>query len=449
VALLTLPPGPRPRLSLGVLLAMRREPLNFLEDLFRRYGDVVGMQLRQRPVCFLFNPEHINEMMTRHTRKMRKGPALQRSKRLLGEGLLTSEGELHTRQRRIIQPLFQPTRIASYAPQMLACVPAVMDRWRDGETIDVHAAMMELALRVALRTLFGADMDDADRHALHRAQQTMVELFSITEYPFMNLIERLPLPAVQRFKRARADMDRIVYGLIDRREASPDPARDDLLSRLLRAQDPEAGGATMSREQARDEALTLLLAGHETTANALSWTWLLLSRHPAVLERLQRELDEVLGGRPPQPADEQSLVYTRQVVSESMRLYPPAWILGKIGTEDLEVAGYQLPARSMVVMSQWITHRDPRWFPDPLKFEPARWSAERRANLPRFAYFPFGGGHRICIGEGFAWTELVLVLAAMAQHWAFDLSPTARIHMRAGITLRPAHGMPMIAHRRH
>jgi cytochrome P450 len=275
----------------------------------------------------------------------------------------------------------------------------------------------------------------------------LMDTFWTVMLPFGELLEHLPLPYLRRGRRARERLDAIVYDMIRERRARGGD-RGDLLSMLLLARDAEGDGQGMTDRQIRDEAMTIFLAGHETTANALTWTWYLLSQSPEVERQLHAEVDEVLQGRLPTVADVDRLPFVTRVVTESMRLYPPAWLIGRRALHDYTVKGYRVPARSIVVMSQWIVHRDPRFFPDPERFDPDRWTPERRAALPRFAYFPFGAGPRQCIGEGFAWMELVLVLATLAQQWRFELVPDHPVVPQAAITLRPKHGMRMVARRR-
>jgi cytochrome P450 len=270
----------------------------------------------------------------------------------------------------------------------------------------------------------------------------VMELFDTLTLPFFELLQKLPLPQLRRFDSARAKLDAIIYRLIEnRRQNNVD--RGDLLSMLLLAQDVEGDGGQMSDSQVRDEAITIFLAGHETTANALTWTWYLLSQNPEVESRLHREVDEVLSSRPPAFEDVPQLTYTEMVLAESMRLYPPAWALGRLCAKECEVGGYVIPEKSLVLMSQYVMHRDPRYFPDPLRFDPGRWTAEARESRPQFSYFPFGGGARRCIGEGFAWLEGILLIATIAQNWRLLLVPHHPVALRPSITLRPKHGMKM------
>lgn len=383
-------------------------------------------------------------MLVTQGRSFMKGRALQEAKRILGDGLLTSEGELHLRQRRLIQPLFHADRVAGFAAEMVNAAQRVSGRWRDGAQLDLAGQMTELTLAIVGRTLFAADVE-RDARDVGAALTVALEAFDRFLVPGAALLELLPLPSSRRFRSARRRLDTIIERLIDERLAGPG-RHGDLLTMLLEARD-EGGGGAMSRRQIRDEAITILLAGHETTAQALSWTWYLLSQSPEAESRLHEELDRVLAGRPPGAADAQRLPYTRAVVTESMRLYPPAWSIARRALAELELGGYRITRRSIVVTSPWIVHRDERWFPEPGRFEPGRWLVDDPAR-PRFAYFPFGGGTRICIGERFAWTEAILVLATLASRWRATLVPDHPVEPLPRITLRPRHGLRMVLHAR-
>ncbi|HVF27290.1 MAG TPA: cytochrome P450, partial [Pyrinomonadaceae bacterium] len=354
-------------------------------------------------------------------------------------GLLTSEEAHHRRQRRLAQPAFHRQRVAGYAEVMVDYAARTSERWRDAESLDISGEMMRLTLGIVGKTLFDADVEK-DAGEVGEALTEMMELFNLLLLPYSELLEKLPLPQSRRFARARARLDAVIYRIIDERRRS-DTDRGDLLSMLLLAEDEEERGGRMSNEQVRDEALTIFLAGHETTANALSWTWYLLARHPEVESKLHREIDAVLeGGRPPQFEDLARLRYTEMVLAETMRMYPPAWAVGRLAIKDFEVGGYVLPAGSLILLSQYVTHHDARFFSDPFRFDPERFTSEAKDTRPQFSYFPFGGGPRRCIGEGFAWMEGVLLLAALASRWRMRLVPGHTVEMRPRITLRPGKG---------
>ena len=329
---------------------------------------------------------------------------------------------------------------------MTDCAVRARGRWADGGTIDVAEDMMRLTLGIVGLTLFAADVEAQARN-VGEALTAVLNSFWTTMLPFADLLEKLPIGVLKRGREARAELDRIIYGLIAERRASPGD-RGDLLSMLLLAQDEEAGGRGMSDAQVRDEAMTIFLAGHETTANALSWTWYLLDQSPEVEARLHGEVDRVLGDRPPTMADIPNLPFVEQVLMESMRLYPPAWIIGRRAIGEYTVGDYTLPPRTLVLVSPYVTQRDPRFFADPERFLPERWTPDFKQGLPPFAYFPFGGGTRRCIGESFAWMELVLVVATIAQQWQFRLAPGHPVVPQPVVTLRLKHGLRMTAERR-
>jgi cytochrome P450 len=414
--------------------------------LAREYGDLAYFKLGPQPVFLLNHPDYIRDVLITHHKNFMKGEGLQRAKRLLGEGLLTSEGEFHLRQRRLAQPAFHRHRIAGYAATMADYAERMRDQWQDGETRDIAREMMRLTLAIAGKTLFDTDVgSEADE--IGNALSQAMALFNRVTLPFSQYLEKLPLPATRRFQKARQRLDSTIYRIIDERRQSGED-RGDLLSMLIQARDEEGDGTGMTDEQLRDEAMTIFLAGHETTANALTWTWYLLSQNPEVEAKLHSEIDELLNGRLPAAEDYPRLRYTEMVFAESMRLYPPAWILGRRALNDYQIGDYHIPARSILLMSQYVMHHDSRYFPDPFKFEPERWAPELKESRPKFSYFPFGGGTRICIGEHFAWMEGVMVIASIAQRWKMRLSPGQRIEMQPLVTLRPKYGMKMVLERR-
>ena len=452
LAALPEPPGPRPRAPWATLRAMRGGRLPFLVSIAREYGDVAGFRIGPQRVAVVSHPEHVKEVLVTQHRIMARGRGFRRAKRLLGEGLLTSEGELHLRQRRLSQPAFHRQRIAGYADAMVAHARRTADRWRNGATIDAHAEMMRLTLAIAGTTLFDADVEGEARE-IAEALGVALEVFEFALLPFTELLDHLPVPPMIRFRRARARLDAIVYRMIEeRRRTGAD--RGDLLSMLMLARDEEGDGGRMSDEQLRDEAITILLAGHETTANALTFAWRLLARHPEAERRLQAEADAVLGDRAATVDDVPRLPWARAVFAEALRLYPPAWILGYRNLRPIALGGHRIARDSLILMSQWIVHRDERWWPEPERFAPERWTDDAPAALagadrPRFAYFPFGGGPRQCIGEQFAWMEGTLVLAAIAQRWRLRPVPGAVVEPEPLITLRPKHGIHMHVVSRH
>ena len=441
------PPGPRRRVPALDALRMGRDRLGFLTMLRTQYGDIARVPLGAETLYLFSDPELVRDVLVTNHRNFHKGRGLERAKKLLGDGLLTSEGEVHLRQRRLAQPAFHRQRVAAYGATMASYAAARRDPWHTGATIDAHQEMMALTLAIVGKTLFDADVEH-EAAEIGAAITTTFESFNFGFYmPFGALIERLPFPATLRFRRARARLDATIYRLIaERRRSGTD--RGDLLSMLLLAQDTEGDGGGMTDLQLRDEAMTIFLAGHETTANALTWTWYLLSQHPDVEGRMHAEIDSALGGRLPSADDLPALPYTRMVLAESMRLYPPAWIIGRRAVGPFEAGGYTIPARSIVLLCQYTMHRDPRWFPDPERFDPDRFTPEQQASRPKFSYFPFGGGPRVCIGEQFAWMEGVILLATIAQRWRLRLVPGHPVATQPIITLRPRYGMRMTVENR-
>jgi cytochrome P450 len=455
-------PGPRARFPGHLVYALRSDPLRFLTRTARAYGDFVPFRIGRLRMLLVNDPEAIREVLVTKDDSFTKSPALRNAKITLGEGLLTSEGDFHRRQRRLSQPAFHPQRVASYADVMARFAGEMAAAWRDGQALDVHEQMMQVTLRVVAKTLFDADLP-ADVDEIGAAMDVLVRMFRRATNPFGPLLNRLPLPSNFRFLRSLG----LVHGIIDRfirehRAAGVD--RGDLLSMLMRARDADgevtvdhamagaggeaAGNQGMTDKQLRDEVFTLFTAGHETTANALTFTWYLLGSHPDVAGRLHEEVDRVLAGRPPAAADVDKLPYTRAVLSEAMRLYPPAWIVTRQAKHDVEIAGQRVPAGGVVMMSQWVTHHDPRWWPEPNAFNPDRWLAEPQPDRPRYAYFPFGGGSRSCIGEFFARMEATLIIAAVARGWRMELVEAEEPALQPTITLRPRNPLRMVVRKR-
>jgi Cytochrome P450 len=438
------PPGPKSIFPGSILFHFRKSPLAFLERMAREFGDVSYMKLNRENIFLVNHPDFIRDVLVTNHRNFTKGRAFARTRMLLGEGLLTSEGDFHRRQRRMMQPAFHTQRIATFAAAMTKQAERMRRRWHDGARLEIVHEMMRLTLAVVADTLFGADLESEASEVGTALSATMESLSAMMLLPFVGVLEKLPLPAVRRMKACRSKLDKIVYRLINERRASG-KQHGDLLSMLLLAQDEENTDVRMTNEQVRDEAMTIVLAGQLTTANALSWTWYLLSKHQEVENRLHEEVDRVLDGRLPALADIQALSYAEKVIRESLRLYPPAWMTARRALENYQVGGYVAPARSIVMMSQYVMHRDARYFAEPLLFDPERWTPEFKAVLPKYAYFPFGGGPRGCIGEGFAWMEMILIVATLAQQWKLRLGPGHPVVPQPLITLRPKHGLHMIA----
>jgi len=426
---------------------MRRDALGFLTEIARRYGDVARFRIGPTTLHILSRPEWIRDLLVTHADRFHKGRGLERAKRVLGQGLLTSEDPVHLRQRRMMQPAFHRERIAGYASVMAEYAARHAESWRDGDTRDMSREMSRLTMAIVGKTLLDADVA-SDSDEIGRALTDTIESFGRTiSLQFFPILDRLPFPSNRRFDRARERIDSTIARLIAERRRSP-KGRTDLLTMLVAAQDVEGDGTGMSDSQVRDETVTIFLAGHETTANALAWTWYLLSQNPEVETRLHRELDAFPENAVFGFGDLSALRYTEMVLAESMRLYPPAWILGRRALVDYEVGGYVIPKGSIVAACQWVTHRDPRFFPEPERFDPERFRAEVRETRPKFSYFPFGGGPRVCIGESFAWMEGVLLLATLARRWRMRLTPGQTVVPLPSITLRPKHGMRMVLEKR-
>ncbi|HET8628740.1 MAG TPA: cytochrome P450 [Thermomicrobiales bacterium] len=441
-----LPPGPPSRGLTGNLTDFRRDPLGYLARCAREYGDAVPLRFVFRRALLLSDPAAIEAVLAVQHRAFGKSFVYRRLRPLLGEGLLTSDGETWRRSRRLVQPAFHRERVAAAGELMVAAAERQIAAWRDGEVRNLQAELQRVTLAVAARALFGVDLD-RDAGGIGAALTEVLQRFSDRSKGLGFLLpEWLPTPGNRRSQRAIARLDAVIYDIIARRRASgEDPG--DVLSLLLRARDAEDGGALDDR-QVRDEVMTLLLAGHETTATALGWTWYLLAQHPEVDARLADELREALGGRPPTVADRPRLGYAERVLTEAMRLYPPSWIIEREALADCEVGGYRVPAGTTVLMSQWVVHRDPRYYPDPEVFDPDRWAGGQAARLPKFAYFPFGGGPRHCLGSAFALQEALLVLATVAARYRFSLVPDRPATPWPTVTLRPRDGIYMTVHRR-
>jgi cytochrome P450 len=429
-----------------MLLRMSRERLDLLREMATGYGDVSEITLGKQRLVMLTHPDDIRDVLVTHQKQFRKGQALERAKVLIGEGLLTAEGEHHLRQRRLVQPAFHRARISAYAGAMTGAAMQEQSTWRHGETIDANRAMMLVTLDIVAATLFGATIGSGGS-AIGKALDDVFEAFSIGYGPLTPLLDLIPTPKKRRLQKGKRLLDDTIDRIIAERRAS-DVDTGDLLSMLLHATDTEGDGGGMSDQQLRDEAITIFIAGHETTANALTWTWLLLARTPDAERALHEEVDRVLGDRLPTMDDLAQLPMTRAIVAESMRLYPPAYIVGRRAMAEYTVGDVTFPARTIFLAPQFIVHRDPRWWPQPDRFNPARWlDGDATATRPKMAYFPFGAGTRICVGEQFAWMEAMLVLATLARRWRVRV-PGPDPELEPIITLRPKGGLPAVLERR-
>lgn len=427
------------------------DPTNpiLLFEYLRRYGRAAHYRILNKDVVLLHDPSDIAEVLVDKAVFFGKDRTQKRMKILLGEGLITSDGETHDRARRIAAPAFRRRRIERYAGEIAAIACGASAQWRPGVEFDIAAEMMHLALKVIARTLFDTDVTDEIQEINDQVNVIMELYHYLITLPRAELLLNWPLKKMRRFRAAKARLDCLVGQMVEARRVDKNLSnRGDLLSVLILARDDEGSGLRLSAAELRDQVLTLFLAGYETVANALAWTWLLLGVNPEAESRLHRELDAVLGGRLPTLQDAPRLEYATMVLSESMRLYPPAWAMGREVVKDVTIGPYRLRKGTSVFFSQYLVHRDPRWFPDPERFIPERFTLEAKARRPRFAYFPFGGGGRQCIGESFAWMEAVLSLATIAQHWRFRLVSGQKIGLQPKITLRPKNGIRVTAERR-
>jgi cytochrome P450 len=453
------------------------------------YGDISHFKFGRQHVYLVNNPQYIENILIRDHQNFIKSRGLQVSKRILGEGLVTSEGEYHDKQRRIIQPAFHLNRVKNYGHMMVDYAERISERWQDKMVIDIHSEMMHITSAIIAKSVLGSNIVDIESHKVNNALLTSMEYLNRILMPFGELIEKMPLlPINKDFRSAKNTLDSIVYRMIKEHRDSTGiekkPKGDkkdddnnndknvnlhrnhDLLHTLMEAQDQEAGIKQMSDIQLRDEVMTIFLAGHETTATALTWTFYLLSRHPDVERRVYEELCSVLRDknnddndlnqskdctptlRLPTIEDISKLEYTEKVLRESMRLYPPAWTLGRQALTDYVIDKYVIPSGSIILMSQYVMHHNARYFPNPEVFDPDRWTKEFKSVLPRFSYFPFGGGIRGCVGEPFAWIEGILVIATVYRKWKMHHDPEHKVELKPLITLRPKYGMRMKLERR-
>ena len=445
------PPGPQSRYGLRNVVRFAGGTLPFLRALADRYGDVVKLRMLGKHFVMVNHPDDIEAVFVKHAAVMGRDAYIDTLKRTLGEGLLTSEGELWKHQRKLMSQAFTPKRIKTYGDTM-ASVTAGALHYRKDEVINVHAEMSRITMEVVAAVLFGATIGPREFELVGKSMETLNTYYANSPEAVLLLPRWVPTPLNLQVSSAVERLDGLIYSIIAKRRASraqarnapPEGEQHDLLDVLLNAQDD--GGEVMSDLQLRDEAMTLFLAGHETTALALAHTFYLLSKHPEIEKRLRAELDTVLGDRLPNADDMKQLVFTERVLKEAMRLYPPAWTTGRQANEDVTIGGYHIPKGSQLLVSQWVVHRDARFFPDPEAFDPDRWEPERAKMIPRYAYFPFGAGPRLCIGQGFAMIEAQLLLATLAQKFRLDLVSAQHVVPQPSITLRPRDGILVRPH---
>jgi len=433
-----LPPGPNGTLFGGNVRQFRAGLLNFLLETARDYGPLASFRIGPRRVFLASGHELIEQVLVTDAKHYIKHFGARAFKPVLGNGLVTSEGAFWHRQRKIIQPAFHKARVQSYAPVMAALTDQTLESWTPSKSVRIDEEFENLTSKIALKTLF--DLDDAgDRERFSDTLKLAFDLMNARLRRVFKLPLWVPTPANRRLQSAVGELDRTMEGFIASGRSRQCPG-DDLLSRLLFAQHED--GTRMSDRQLRDEAMTLYLAGHETTALTLAWSWYLLSQNPNVENKLVSEWQHVLGGATPTADHLHRLPYTAAVIAESMRLFPPVYVIGREATADLELGGFLVKRGYTVLMSQWVNHRDPKYFPEPEEFRPERWENGLAKRIPKFAYYPFGGGQRICVGNTFALMETAIVLAAVGQRYRFTLDPDAAIGIKPQITLLPANGIP-------
>jgi cytochrome P450 len=410
----------------------------------RDYGPLTSFRVGPRRIFLASASELIEQVLITDARHYTKHFGARAFKPVLGNGLVTSEGEFWHRQRKLIQPVFLKTRVQSYAPIMGDLTERMLDSWIPGKTIRINDEFGTLTSRIALKTLFDLD-DEGDRERFNDTLRLSFDLMSARLRRIYKLPLWVPTPEALCLKRSISELERKVEGFIASARARQEMG-DDLLSRLMLAQDED--GTRMSNRQLRDEVMTLYLAGHETTALTLTWTWYLLAQHPRVEDKLVSEWLRVLAGRSPTADQLQQLPYTAAVIAEAMRLFPPVYVIGREATRDLELGGYRVKRGYTVLMSQWVNHRDPQYFLEPEEFHPERWENGLAKRIPKFAYYPFGGGQRMCIGSSFASLEAPIILATVGQRYRFTIDPGAVISLKPQITLEPANGIPATLWRR-
>ena len=480
------PPGPKFKLHYLLSLQFLKSPLTVLNDLTTRYGDISYFKFGRQGIYFVNRPDYIQNVLMTNQSKFIKSPGLRLTKRIIGNGLLTSEGEYHKQQRGLIQPVFDYGHISMYADIVTSCGEDICEKWRlalipkEAEMIvDVHKEMTKLTISIISNILFGSGIDSNTATGIIQDVAILVGYFNHLRLPFIgNVIEKLPLTSSRKFHAAKRHLDSSIFTIIqearqrlmleNKRSDDYDgwPLSDfaindrndprDLLSTLLlldarrKPIGSDKATTSMTSQQLRDEIMTLFLAGHETTANALTWTLYLISQDCQVENKIIEEIKHVLESkRLPTAEDIPKFQYLRNVFTESLRLYPPAWAIGREAIDSVVIGNYTIPPGSVVIMSQYITHRDPRFFAEPNEFVPERWSSDMKSNLPKFAFFPFGGGSRVCMGEPLAWMEGILLLATLLRYWKLELVHEHPVVLSPLITLRPKYGMKMIVKRRY
>ena len=478
------PPGPASKFSPKLLRQLATDPIKTLSEFNQRYGEIVHFKIGRGHIYLINNPNHIEKILIYNHKNFKKGKRLQTTKRLLGEGLVTSEGSKHDNQRKIIHPLFLPKRIISYGQIVVDKASIMSERWRDDATVDIHKEMMNVTLKIICKSIMNYEIDSEEAAKFSSALEFSKKYFKRLQHPIGHILDHFEiLPEVSKSRESIKILDSIVYRLISERKKSISAfsriesnlqasQEDDLLSRLLQAQSSSVNNSeddleyqknsqrvgslvtpnSMTDQQIRDNIITMLIAGHETTSNAITWTYYLISKFPEIEQKMFEEIDTILlksddSGkkvyRNPTVKDLPKFKYIERIFRESMRVYPPVWSIGRLVDEEYIIDKYVIPKGSSIIMSQYVMHHDSRYYGNPEEFNPDRWTDEFKRHLPRFSYFPFGGGIRGCIGESFAWQEGILMIATVSSHWKLELVPNQNIKMDPGITLNPKNGIKM------
>jgi cytochrome P450 len=444
------PPGLKYNLPFYVFTKFRpADPIGLFQYLTQRYGDIVHYKIGRQHILLLNDPAYMREVLVVQNDNFTKERTVRRTKLLLGEGMITAEGTSHRTQRQVAQPAFHRQRIPQYAQTIVDESLRLQDSWREGQPVDVGREMVHLTLRIVAQTLFNIQLGPEVQDLANAINRIMGLYNYLVTLPAVETLIRLRVPGLARFTKAKRTVDAIVYHMIEEHRLSGTKS-GDLLDMMLESTENQEDPCERSRatDALRDQVITIFLAGYETVANALTWTWYLLAQHPEIERKMLQEIGTVLGTHHPTWDDLPRLRYTEMVFAESMRLYPPAWAMGRQAQNDFVLGPYRFPAGTTVLMSQFVTHRDARRFAEPTRFNPERFAPSGRLTFPKFSYFPFGAGFRQCIGESFAWMEGVLVLATIAQKWKFKIAPGQRVQPQALITLRPKYGMRMTVEKR-
>ena len=435
------PPGPKGIPIFGSAIPFFKDILGFLKNAARKYGDIVYFQLGNRKIFMLNHPDDIQDVLITYNDNFLKSRALQRAKLIIGEGLLTSEREAHLRNRRIIQPIFHNRVIPEFAKTMVSFTEEFINDWKENSVIDVHRKMMEITQQIVVKTLFGSELENSSK--LIDSLSYILNQFPRFLFPFSEYLDKIPVPSNIKCNEALKTIDDSLYNIIEERRSKVNNSYD-LLSLLIQQTEDTEDNNAFSEKQVRDEMITFYIAGQETTSNALCWTWYLISQNKEVENKIAKEIENVLGNRLPTYRDLDSLTYIRSTVKESLRMFPPAWVVTRRVVNDYEVGEYKIPAGADIYMSQYVVHYDERFYQQPEIFNPDRWNSLEDKEFHRFAFFPFGGGIRRCIGEPFAMMEAVLLIATIASKWKLKLAPNFKVEPKPLITLRPKYGLKMV-----